>query len=51
MYVKKRGCSCWGFPWDSSEDEREALRKSYETRYEELKLKWVNDDVKRNTEF
>ena len=39
------------FPWDSSEDEREALRKSYETRYEELKLKWVNDDVKRNTEF
>ncbi|KAL6450528.1 GYP7 GTPase-activating protein GYP7 [Candida maltosa Xu316] len=39
------------YPWDSSSEERELLGKSYETRYEELKLKWVSDDDKRNTEF
>ncbi|KAI5949328.1 GYP7 [Candida jiufengensis] len=39
------------YPWDSSTEEREALKNSYATRYEELKLKWVNDEDKRNTEF
>ncbi|KAI5959930.1 GYP7 [Candida pseudojiufengensis] len=39
------------YPWDSSTEEREILNKSYATRYEELKLKWVNDEDKRNTEF
>lgn len=39
------------YPWDSSREEREALKSSYETSYEEYKLKWVNDDDKRNTEY
>lgn len=39
------------FPWDSSREERETLRKSYESAYEEYKLKWVNDEEKRETDF
>lgn len=39
------------YPWDSSKEERDALRNSYETSYEEIKLKWVGDEAKRNTEF
>ena len=39
------------YPWDSSSEERKLLRESYETAYAELKLKWVNDEEKRSTEF
>ncbi|ABN67936.2 GTPase activating protein [Scheffersomyces stipitis CBS 6054] len=39
------------YPWDSSTEERILLRKSYETAYEELKLRWIEDDDKRATEF
>ncbi|KAG7662927.1 GYP7 [[Candida] subhashii] len=39
------------YPWDSSTEERDALRNSYETSYGEYKLKWVNDEDKRATEF
>ncbi|EGW29891.1 uncharacterized protein SPAPADRAFT_144786 [Spathaspora passalidarum NRRL Y-27907] len=39
------------YPWDSSSEEREALQNSYESSYQEYKLKWVNDDDKRSTEF
>lgn len=39
------------YPWDSSEEERRALRESYVTRYDELKRKWVEDEQKRDTEF
>ncbi|RLV92901.1 GTPase-activating protein [Spathaspora sp. JA1] len=39
------------YPWDSSSEERETLKISYESSYEEYKLKWVNDDEKRATEF
>ncbi|RCK66440.1 GTPase-activating protein GYP7 [Candida viswanathii] len=33
------------FPWDSSEEERETLRDSYATRYDELTMKWAAVDV------
>lgn len=39
------------FPWDSSAEERETLRESYQTAYEELKLLWVDDEAKRETDF
>jgi hypothetical protein len=39
------------FPWDSSHEERLSLRESYATSYDELKLKWVQDEDKRATEF
>ncbi|CAK9442334.1 uncharacterized protein LODBEIA_P60770 [Lodderomyces beijingensis] len=39
------------YPWDSSAEEREVLKQSYTTRYEELKLKWLEDEDKRSTEF
>lgn len=39
------------YPWDSSSEERKLLRESYETAYAELKLKWVDDEEKRATEF
>ncbi|KAK6199963.1 GTPase activating protein [Scheffersomyces amazonensis] len=39
------------YDWNTSKEEREAYKKSYETAYDELKLKWVNDEDKRSTEF
>lgn len=39
------------YSWDSSKEDREALKKSYETAYDELKLKWISDEDKRNEEF
>lgn len=39
------------YPWDSSSEDREALRQSYDTAYDEYKLKWVADEDKRLTEF
>ncbi|KAI3406598.2 GYP7 [Candida oxycetoniae] len=39
------------YPWDSSSEDREVLKQSYITRYHELKLKWVNDDEKRSTNY
>ncbi|KAK6454344.1 GTPase activating protein [Scheffersomyces xylosifermentans] len=39
------------YPWDSSAEERVALKKSYETAYGELKLRWMEDEEKRETEF
>lgn len=39
------------YPWDSSDEERIALRNSYETSYNELKLKWIDDENKRSEEF
>ncbi|ODV78328.1 RabGAP/TBC [Suhomyces tanzawaensis NRRL Y-17324] len=39
------------YPWDSSAEERQVLVESYETAYEELKLKWVNDEEKRQTDY
>lgn len=39
------------YPWDSSSEDRATLRKSYETAYDEYKLKWVSDEDKRLTEF
>lgn len=39
------------FPWDSSKAERKTLRESYQTAYEELKLLWVEDEAKRETDF
>lgn len=39
------------YPWDSSREERQSLRQSYETAYSELKMKWVNDDEKRSQPF
>ncbi|KAK6460887.1 GTPase activating protein [Scheffersomyces coipomensis] len=39
------------FDWNTSTEDREQFKKSYETAYEELKLKWVTDEDKRATEF
>lgn len=39
------------YPWDSSTEERQTLRNSFQTAYEEIKLKWVNDDDKRSVDF
>lgn len=39
------------YPWDSSNEDRVALRSSYETSYDELKLKWMDDEDKRSEEF
>lgn len=39
------------YSWDSSKEEREIQRTSYETAYEEYKLKWVTDEDKRSTDF
>lgn len=39
------------YPWDSSKEERKTLRDSYQTAYEETKLKWVQDEDKRETDF
>ncbi|CAH6719351.1 GTPase-activating protein Gyp7p [[Candida] jaroonii] len=39
------------YPWDSSSEDREVIRRSLSTQYDELKLKWVNDEEKRASEF
>ena len=39
------------FEWDSSREDREIALKSYQTKYEELKLKWMEDSDKRLDDF
>lgn len=39
------------FEWDSSREDREVALKSYQTKYEELKLKWMEDSDKRLDDF
>lgn len=39
------------YPWDSSSEDRIALRRSYETSYDEYKIKWISDEEKRSEEF
>lgn len=39
------------YPWDSSEEEREALRDSYSTRYDELTMKWAAVDEREDMDF
>lgn len=39
------------YPWDSSSEERDIIRASLESKYFELKKLWMDDDVKRSTEF
>lgn len=39
------------YPWDSSSEDRIIIRESLESEYNNLKMKWINDDVKRETDY